>query len=55
MRALHDDAPQHEAWRKAGEQLGLLGASFVAKVKGLDAYLDQVEDLLDTWGRENGV
>jgi hypothetical protein len=55
MRALPDDAPQHEAWRKAGEQLGLLGASFVAKVKGLDAYLDQVEDLLDTWGRENGV
>ncbi len=42
------------AWHKAGEQLGLLGDGFTDKIKGLDAYLDQVEELLDAWAREKG-
>jgi len=42
------------AWHKAGEQLGLLGDGFAEKIKGLDAYLDQVEELLDAWAREKG-
>jgi hypothetical protein len=43
-----------EAWSAAAAQLGLLGEVFADKVRGLDAYLDQVEDLLDVWARENG-
>ena len=42
------------AWQKAGEQLGLIGKPFTEKVQGLDAYLDMVEEVLDTWARENG-
>ncbi len=53
-RRLPPDDPQRAAWEKAGEQLGLQGEAFTDKVKGLDAYLDQVEELLDDWARENG-
>lgn len=53
--SLADNSPYHSAWQEAGGQLGLLGEAFFEKVRGLDAYLDQVEELLDTWGRENGV
>lgn len=51
---LPGDAPQQAAWQKAAEKLGLWGDAFSEKIKGLDAYLDQVEELLDTWARENG-
>jgi hypothetical protein len=52
--ALPPKASQRSAWLKAGEQLGLLGANFAEKIEGLDAYLDQVEELLEVWARENG-
>jgi hypothetical protein len=48
------DNQNRSAWQKAGEQLGLLGDAFSEKVAGLDAYLDMVEELIDTWARENG-
>ena len=43
------------AWKGAGEELGLLGNNFTQKIEALDAYLDQVEELLESWGRENGI
>jgi hypothetical protein len=52
--ALPADTPHHIAWQEAGEQLGLLGAAFAEKIEGLDSYLDTVEEILDTWARENG-
>jgi hypothetical protein len=55
MCALPDGTPHHSSWRKAGEQLGLLGDAFAEKIEGLDAYLDLVEELLEAWARENGV
>ncbi len=48
-------AEQRLAWQAAGEQLGLLGEAFGERIDALDAYLDQVEELLETWGRNNGV
>jgi hypothetical protein len=54
MCALPADTPHRSAWQKAGGQLGLLGEAFTEKLEGLDAYLDMVEELLDTWARENG-
>jgi hypothetical protein len=48
------DSANRSAWQKAGEQLGLLGAAFEEKIAGLDAYLDQVEELLEDWAREHG-
>jgi hypothetical protein len=53
--ALPTESSHHSAWQKAGEQLGLLGDAFIEKIEGLDAYLDLVEELLETWARENGV
>lgn len=52
--ALPPETPHRSAWQKAGEQLGLLGATFAEKIEGFDAYLDLVEELLDAWARENG-
>jgi hypothetical protein len=52
--ALPADAPQRLAWQKAGEQLHLLGEAFSERIQGLDAFLDRVEEALDTWAREKG-
>jgi hypothetical protein len=54
MCVLPTDNPHRPAWQKAGEQLGLLGDVFNEKIAGLDAYLDMVEELIDTWARDNG-
>jgi hypothetical protein len=51
---LPSEGPHHAAWQKAGEQLGITGKAFLNKIKGLDAYLDQVEELIEDWAKENG-
>ena len=43
------------AWMAACDQLDLLGEHFEAKLAGLDAYLDTVEELFEDWRRERGV
>ncbi len=53
--AQNGDASALTAWQAAGEVLGLLGNNFTQKIEALDAYLDQVEELLETWGRESGI
>jgi hypothetical protein len=53
--SLPDGTPHRATWNKAGEQLGLLSDAFTEKIEGLDAYLDLVEELLETWARRNGV
>jgi hypothetical protein len=53
--ALPDGSPHRSSWKKAGEQLGLLGDAFAARIEGLDAYLDLVEELLEAWARRYGV
>ena len=55
IAALSAQSAYQLAWQTAGEQLGLLGEPFGDRIKALDAYLDQVEELLETWGRNNGV
>lgn len=52
---LPSDSEQRSSWQQAGEQLGLLGEAFSEKVRGLDAFLDTVEELLEDWAHENGV
>jgi len=54
MCALPVDTRHHSAWQKAGEQLGLLGDGITERLAGLDAYLDMVEELLETWALEKG-
>ncbi len=55
ISGLPAEAPHHSAWQAAGEQLGLLGEAFLEKIEGLDAYLDLVEELLETWAQKNGI
>ncbi len=54
INCLMSDESLLSSWKNAGEQLGLVGASFVNKVKGLDAYLDQVEESIEAWTVEHG-
>lgn len=49
-----DHAGQHTC-QEALQHLGLLGAGFAQRVAALDAYLDMVEEMLEEWGRSNGV
>lgn len=53
--ALPDDSTHRAAWQTTGNGLGLLGEAFIEKIEALDAYLDLVEELLESWGRENGI
>ncbi len=53
--SLPPDAAPFDAWRAAGERLGLLGAAFGERLAALDAYLDTVEETLEVWGREKGA
>jgi hypothetical protein len=52
---LPEDSPAHEPWKDAVTRLGLLGEAFPSREAALDAYLDQVEELLEVWARENGA
>jgi hypothetical protein len=49
------DTPDRQPWQQAADQLGLSGAHFSDRLAGLDAYLDNVEEALEAWGREYGV
>jgi len=42
-------------WQTARTQLGLSGAGFVERVKGLDHYLDEIDILLDEIAAANGL
>ncbi|MBE9524869.1 MAG: hypothetical protein IMY76_07200, partial [Chloroflexi bacterium] len=43
------------AWVEACQHLGLLGDNIADRIAGLGAYLDQVEDVIDSWAGEQGV
>jgi hypothetical protein len=55
IRAMPGNSPHFTAWQSAGQELGLLGEAFSEKIEALDAYLDLVEELLESWGRANGI
>jgi hypothetical protein len=44
-----------EAWSTALQELRLLGTGFSERLEALDAYLDTVEETLDTWAAEAGA
>ena len=55
IELLPEDSPEVETWREAFQGLGLLGPGYSEKVAALDAYLDNVEELLDEWGQARGI
>ncbi len=48
-------SPVCQTWQSAVEYLGVYGADFAQRLAALDAYLDLVEETLETWARENGA
>jgi hypothetical protein len=52
---LPGDSLLYQPWKEAMSRLGLMGEALSEKAAALDAYLDQVEELLEDWGRANGA
>ena len=55
VRLLPAGSEARSTWDTAARQIGLLGSARAKRMEALDAYLDQVEILLDSWGRAQGV
>ena len=55
VQLLPVDSQQIDAWGVAFGELGLYGPAFRERVAALDAYLDNVEELLDRWGQARGI
>ena len=55
VECLPDDDDQSQDWRQVTQELGLLGSGFSERVAALDAYLDNVEELLDEWAIARGI
>jgi predicted nucleotidyltransferase len=52
---LPPDSPACSAWQEAAVHLGLFGPAFTQKVTALDAFLDTVDETLETWAQNNGI
>jgi hypothetical protein len=52
---LDPQMPAYANWQETCQHLGIHGEAFYERVAGLDAYLDQVEEILDAWAQKNGV
>ena len=52
--ALSASNPAYQGWREACQQLELLSSDITEKVAALDAFLDQVAEVLDQWDQEYG-
>jgi hypothetical protein len=50
-----EGAPEFASWQQTFNALGLLGSGFHERIDALDAYLDQVEETLESWAQANGA
>lgn len=42
-------------WEQAARQLGLAGEGWSERLQAMDAYLDTIDEFLETWGQEHGA
>ncbi|GAP08284.1 hypothetical protein ATHL_03186 [Anaerolinea thermolimosa] len=49
------DSPVILPWQETCQMVGLDRNHFASRLEALDAYLDQVEEILDAWGENHGV
>lgn len=42
-------------WEKMQQQVGLWGEAFQDRIQALDAYLDVIDETLETWGKNQGI
>ncbi len=52
---LPENSAKLSDWKQTVELLGLSNQGLLEKIKALDAYLDLVEESLETWARANGA
>lgn len=52
---LPPNSPDCIAWQEAMAHLGLTASGFTQKVTALDAFLDTVDETLDSWAQKNGT
>lgn len=52
---LPDDHPNRLSWEKIPQQLGLWDETFQVRIQALDAYLDVIDETLETWGQNQGI
>lgn len=50
-----NEAPLFTRWVDVLQQLGLCSEDFQERLAGLDAYMDQAEEVIEIWAMENGV
>ncbi|OQY35118.1 MAG: hypothetical protein B6I38_01745 [Anaerolineaceae bacterium 4572_5.1] len=53
--ALPAGHPANSSWEKVCAELGLTGEGFSRKLEALDAYLEEIENLINSWGTEHGA
>lgn len=50
------DQPQKlENWKKYFTQSQFFGEDFQTRLDGLDQYLDRIEEIIETWAKQNGI
>ena len=52
---LPENAPAFIAWQAAIQTIGLADSGFSTRLDAFDAYLDHLEEVLDEWGKANGI
>jgi hypothetical protein len=52
---LEPDDPHLNTWGEFMQSAGLLGETFPERLQALDAYLDQVEEIIEGWAYTHGV
>lgn len=52
---LREDETVIAAWQGVFQQIGFLGDGFRERIEALDAYLDLIEETIDTWAKRQGV
>lgn len=55
ISVLPEDSTYRAVWEEACRHMGQCGESFAERIRALDAFLDNVEDTLETWAREHGA
>jgi hypothetical protein len=55
VEAMPEGIQATQSWRKACQQLGLLGNALVERLAGLNIYLGQIEQIIDEWAHDQGA
>jgi hypothetical protein len=55
VEALPEQVTYLPAWQAAAESLGMLNRAFQERLSALDAFLDLIDETIETWAKENGA